>query len=193
MVQLTLQPHKGNNNRFFPHVGYLGLTPVIVQGKVKTQIADNADRPLPAYSLSVRLRCYEDRSRKSNYQQQTSSSSSPSPSSSFSDQASTSASATAIGQATTTATTTSSRTNHVLWETYQEVWNKDSEGVQPVDGGEWGLLGDLERNWRLVVPIDAVENGAVSTLSFKHYRIWWQVEAGEFPGPCLESFASVVG
>jgi hypothetical protein len=45
MVQLTLHASKGNNLKFFPHQGYLGLTPVRVEGGTSnTQESASAKR-----------------------------------------------------------------------------------------------------------------------------------------------------
>ncbi|TDL27556.1 hypothetical protein BD410DRAFT_875796 [Rickenella mellea] len=61
MVKLTLHSHRGNSNsRFFPHTGYLALTPVKVEGVVRTKLDDDA-KPLQASSLSVSVRCIESR------------------------------------------------------------------------------------------------------------------------------------
>ncbi|TFY74647.1 hypothetical protein EWM64_g9364 [Hericium alpestre] len=47
-------------SRYFPHHGYLGLTPITVQGSVCTRI-DSDGKPLSAKSLTVAVRCYETR------------------------------------------------------------------------------------------------------------------------------------
>ncbi|KAJ8457742.1 hypothetical protein ONZ45_g18194 [Pleurotus djamor] len=61
MVQLLLTSPKGNQGtRYFPYSGYLGLTPVRVEGVVRTKL-DNDGRTLLAKSLSVAVRCYESR------------------------------------------------------------------------------------------------------------------------------------
>ncbi|PPQ77592.1 hypothetical protein CVT25_011384 [Psilocybe cyanescens] len=61
MVQLILSSTKGNQGlRYFPYSGYLGLTPIRVEGIVRTKI--DADlKPLHAKTLSVSVRCYESR------------------------------------------------------------------------------------------------------------------------------------
>ncbi|KJA20222.1 hypothetical protein HYPSUDRAFT_111166, partial [Hypholoma sublateritium FD-334 SS-4] len=46
--------------RFFPHTGYLGLTPVRVEGIVRTRLDADAKR-LPARCITVAVRCYESR------------------------------------------------------------------------------------------------------------------------------------
>ncbi|GLB35364.1 hypothetical protein LshimejAT787_0209290 [Lyophyllum shimeji] len=61
MVHLILASSKGNQGlRYFPHVGYLGLTPVKVEGVVRTRIDADA-RQLQAKSITVSVRCYESR------------------------------------------------------------------------------------------------------------------------------------
>ncbi|TRM61767.1 hypothetical protein BD626DRAFT_548921 [Schizophyllum amplum] len=61
MVQLSLLSTKGNQGvRYFPYTGYLGLTPVKVEGAVITKL--DADRkPLLAKSITVSVRCHEAR------------------------------------------------------------------------------------------------------------------------------------
>jgi hypothetical protein len=59
MVVISVTPLRGNHLRFFPHIGYLGLTEVIVQGVVKTVLQEDR-RPLKASSVIVRVRCYEE-------------------------------------------------------------------------------------------------------------------------------------
>lgn len=61
MVQLSLSTAKGNaGSRKFPHQGYLGLTPVRVDGVVTTRL-DEDRKPILAKSLSVSVRAYESR------------------------------------------------------------------------------------------------------------------------------------
>ncbi|KAL1748134.1 hypothetical protein HDZ31DRAFT_60668 [Schizophyllum fasciatum] len=61
MVQLSLLSNKGNSGvRYFPYTGYLGLTPIKLEGAVITKL--DADRkPLPAKSITIAVRCYEAR------------------------------------------------------------------------------------------------------------------------------------
>ncbi|CAA7265395.1 unnamed protein product [Cyclocybe aegerita] len=61
MVHLLLSSPKGNQGlRYFPYSGYLGLTPVRIEGVVRTKL--DADlKTLPAKSISVSVRCYETR------------------------------------------------------------------------------------------------------------------------------------
>ncbi|KAI0928355.1 hypothetical protein AcW1_005625 [Taiwanofungus camphoratus] len=61
MVQLLLTTTKGNaSSRFFPFHGYLGLTPVRVEGIVRTKL-DEDRKLLPTSTISVSVRCYESR------------------------------------------------------------------------------------------------------------------------------------
>ncbi|KAI0374692.1 hypothetical protein BV20DRAFT_1079740 [Pilatotrama ljubarskyi] len=65
MVHLVLSTTRGNSgNRFFPHQGYLGLTPVRVEGVVRTKL-DEDGRPIPARALSISVRCYQSRLTRS--------------------------------------------------------------------------------------------------------------------------------
>ncbi|KAG6919977.1 hypothetical protein DXG01_013326 [Tephrocybe rancida] len=61
MVHLVLSSTKGNQGlRYFPYAGYLGLTPVRVEGVVRTKIDADA-KQLLAKSLTISVRCYESR------------------------------------------------------------------------------------------------------------------------------------
>lgn len=59
---LTLTPYRGNHTRYFPAAGCLGATDVIIQGRLKTSLEEDA-LPLIASSVIVRVRCYESTSR----------------------------------------------------------------------------------------------------------------------------------
>ncbi|KAK7693262.1 hypothetical protein QCA50_002829 [Cerrena zonata] len=64
MVQLILTPSRGNaGGRDFPYQGYLGLTPVRVDGIVCTKLEEDC-KPILAKSLTVAVRCYESRQGK---------------------------------------------------------------------------------------------------------------------------------
>ena len=41
MVVLSLTPYRGNHARFFPHTGFLGVTPVVIQGMVRTALEED--------------------------------------------------------------------------------------------------------------------------------------------------------
>lgn len=60
MVHLILTSTKGNSIRYWPHTGYLGLTPVKIEGIVATK-RDPDQKLLPSKSLTVSVRCYESR------------------------------------------------------------------------------------------------------------------------------------
>ncbi|THH05076.1 hypothetical protein EW145_g5064 [Phellinidium pouzarii] len=61
MVKLSILSYKGNSNsRFFPHSGYLGLTPVKVDGVIRTTL-DEDRKPLLASSIQVSVACIEAR------------------------------------------------------------------------------------------------------------------------------------
>ncbi|KAG5354194.1 hypothetical protein C0989_003707 [Termitomyces sp. Mn162] len=61
MVHLILSSSKGNQGlKYFPYVGYLGLTPIKVEGVVRTKIDSDA-KQLLAKSITVSVRCYESR------------------------------------------------------------------------------------------------------------------------------------
>jgi hypothetical protein len=50
-------------------------------------------------------------------------------------------------------------------------------------GPEYADLGDFQKPWRLVVPPEAIFEGAKSTMIFKTWRIWWALEAGTLDLP----------
>ncbi|EPQ58424.1 hypothetical protein GLOTRDRAFT_35872, partial [Gloeophyllum trabeum ATCC 11539] len=59
MVHLVLYSPKANlSSKYFPYHGYLGLTPLRVEGIVRTRL-DEDGKLLPAKSLTVAVRCYE--------------------------------------------------------------------------------------------------------------------------------------
>ncbi|KAH0830609.1 hypothetical protein J3R83DRAFT_2064 [Lanmaoa asiatica] len=61
MVKLLLVSPKGNQGvRYFPHQGYLGLTPLRFEGLVRTQIEQDG-KPILAKDIIVAVRCYESR------------------------------------------------------------------------------------------------------------------------------------
>jgi hypothetical protein len=130
MVRLVVLPHRGNTARSFPSTGYLGLTPVSVQGHIRTQLEEDK-LPLEASSLEVTLRCYESESKGAH-----------------------------SGKAGEL---------RVLYEVSKTLWTSGSQEYMP--------LGDYEAKFRLSIPVDAVLNGAFSTMVFKSWRIWWSLEA----------------
>lgn len=64
MVQLSLTTSKGNaGTRHFPFQGHLGLTPIRVDGIVRTRL-DEDQKPIQAKSITVSVRAYEARSTR---------------------------------------------------------------------------------------------------------------------------------
>jgi len=59
MVSLSLASRHGGT-RSFPHAGYLALTPLKIEGVVRTRLDDDK-KPLHAVDIHVALRCYEAR------------------------------------------------------------------------------------------------------------------------------------
>ncbi|KAG8748019.1 hypothetical protein FRC10_009771 [Ceratobasidium sp. 414] len=61
MVALSVVAARGNAGaRYFPHSGHLGLTPVKLEGVVRTRLEEDA-KPATASAVTVSLRCYEAR------------------------------------------------------------------------------------------------------------------------------------
>ncbi|WVF70780.1 hypothetical protein IAT40_005574 [Kwoniella sp. CBS 6097] len=59
MLELFVTPKNGNSGgRFFPHTGHLGLTPVVLQGRIGTKLPDVCE-PLAVRSISLGIRCTE--------------------------------------------------------------------------------------------------------------------------------------
>lgn len=61
MVKLSVLSYRGNSNtRAFPHSGYLGLTPVKVEGVIRTTLEEDR-KPLLANNIIVSVKCVESR------------------------------------------------------------------------------------------------------------------------------------
>ncbi|KAG9104916.1 hypothetical protein FRC06_004983 [Ceratobasidium sp. 370] len=61
MVALSVVAARGNAGaRYFPHSGHLGLTPVKLEGVVRTRLEED-DKPATASAVTISLRCYEAR------------------------------------------------------------------------------------------------------------------------------------
>ncbi|KAK6905509.1 hypothetical protein I204_05459 [Kwoniella mangroviensis CBS 8886] len=59
MLELYLTPKQGNvGGRFFPHTGHLGVTPVVISGKVGTRLPEVCE-PLGVKSITLGIRCTE--------------------------------------------------------------------------------------------------------------------------------------
>ncbi|CAG7846807.1 SubName: Full=Uncharacterized protein {ECO:0000313/EMBL:CCA72406.1} [Serendipita indica DSM 11827] len=64
MVHISIHALRNLNHggRFFPYSGYLGLTKLTVEGVVRTRVDDD-HKLLPAYSVTVSVKCYEARTK----------------------------------------------------------------------------------------------------------------------------------
>ena len=192
MVVLTLTPHRGNSARSFPYTGYLGLTPVTLAGVVRTKIEEDG-QPIEASSVIARVRCYE--SMGSGSTLATPNSSGSSSASQSEESASTSLTPPLLARLPDESLKGNFNGKAcVLWEHSVEVWappnaaaaslmvgqeHKSTHPSQrPSSCSQFADLGDFEQNWRLVVPPEALAQGAKSTMIFKTWRIWWAVEAG---------------
>ncbi|KAF8528213.1 hypothetical protein BU17DRAFT_39117 [Hysterangium stoloniferum] len=60
MVKLTLSSTKGTGARVFPHAGFLALTPLKIEGVVRTRL-DEDNKYILASDVFVAVRCYEAR------------------------------------------------------------------------------------------------------------------------------------
>ncbi|KAA1102043.1 hypothetical protein PGT21_035442 [Puccinia graminis f. sp. tritici] len=178
MVTLTLSPKNGNHTRYFPHSGYLGLSPVIVTGYVQTRLEED-NLPLEASRLVVRIRCYEavgstlsKGTRPEEQQQQQQQQQQPS---------------------------YNKLSNiNVLWQTEQTLWAATNQL-------EYQSLGDWNGSWKLIIPTNAVDptqpnsssssqqqtanssssssSSAVGSITYKTWRSWWQVETVVYHKP----------
>lgn len=142
---MVLSAHRGNHARTFPHSGYLGLTPVTLQGSLKLELEED-NVPLDASSIEIRVRCYESESRS----------------------------------ATPGSRPSSVRTLYEVSETLWKVSDTPDSSRRL-----WAPMGSFKKDWRLVIPKDA--QGALSTMSFKSWRVWWAVEGSK---PAAYRFAN---
>lgn len=154
MVVINLIPRRGNSAKYFPHFGFLGLSPVIVTGLVQVDLAPDGCEEV-ASQLSVRLRCYEEASVHQFVP----------------------------GHHNEKNNIDSKRTT-VVWETSEVVWNASQAGCISGIACSAAKLGRFEANWRLVIPVAVAEKSAkefpVGSMTYKDWRTWWQVEAGSF-------------
>lgn len=192
MVHLSLVPHKGNHARHFPHAGYLGLSPVIVAGTVKTTLKGNMTH-LDAGKVVVRVRCYEGLGSSARQiagggiggSRPGGGDGSAAPSDAEDEDSSD-----VEGESDASdERSASARKVAVLWETEQVLW--EAPRVPNGKGAtqwEWAPLGDLQKEFRLVIPANAVHarpagerEGAAGSMTFKGWKVWWQVETGALP------------
>ncbi|WVQ71013.1 hypothetical protein IAR50_000538 [Cryptococcus sp. DSM 104548] len=60
MLDLFLTPKHGNaGGRNFPHAGHLGVSPVVVQGKIITKLPSVVPEPFLVRSIALRVKCTE--------------------------------------------------------------------------------------------------------------------------------------
>lgn len=155
MLKLSLIAKQGNGVRYFPHAGYLRLTPLKVEGIVRTRI-DEDNKPLLCSGLYVALRCYEARLGLGLGLGLTSGSSN--------------APCAEHGTATGTGNPSPTSNTNVLYEIVVPLWKP--EGAED----DYGLLGDGEWPFKIVLPPNA--SPICSTVHFQEYRVFWRVEAG---------------
>ncbi|KAH9812768.1 hypothetical protein DFH28DRAFT_898229 [Melampsora americana] len=155
MVKISITPKRGNNTRFFPHHGYLGLSPVIISGTVSTRL-EKDDQALEASKVVIRIRCYEGLGAH------------PGQGAGLGSDPSTS---------TTSTTTFKPPKINILWETEKTLWTPDqSNGPQ-----DYGYLANTDTHWKLVIPVSATQRSlggqAVGSMTYRTWKAWWQVEA----------------
>ncbi|GJJ11946.1 hypothetical protein Clacol_006184 [Clathrus columnatus] len=148
MLKLTLAAKQGNGVRYFPYAGYLRMTPLKIEGIVRTRI-DEDNRPLLCSGLYVALRCYEARLGLGLGL----------------------GLGGASGSSTTSATTVDNGNPNlnVLFEIIVPLWNASAAA------SEYDSLGDGEWPFKIIVPPNA--SPVCSTVHFQEYRVFWRVEA----------------
>jgi hypothetical protein len=167
MVTLTLSPKNGNHTRYFPHSGYLGLSPVIVTGYVQTRLEED-NLPLEASRLVVRIRCYEA-------------------------VGSTLSKGTRPEEHQQSSYNKLSNIN-VLWQTEQTLWAATNQ-LEYQSLGDWNGSWKLIIPTNAVDPThsnssssssqqqqqqttNSSSSSAVGSITYKTWRSWWQVETG---------------
>lgn len=185
MVHLSLFPHKGNHARHFPHAGYLGISPVIVAGTVKTSLKGNMTT-LDAGKVVVRIRCYEGLGSSARQIAGGGIGSSRPAGANGSDEEDDWDLEGDNSDESDDHRLPSQRKVAVLWETEQVLWEAPRiPGGKGANQWEWAPLGDLQKEFRLVIPASAVTSrtgdrpGAAGSMTFKGWKVWWQVETGE--------------
>ncbi|WAR55367.1 hypothetical protein PtB15_6B107 [Puccinia triticina] len=150
MVALTITPKHGNHTRYFPHAGFLGLSPVILAGHVHTRLEED-NQPLEASRLVVRIRCYE-----------------------------AVGSTLSKGTRPELPDSFNKLSNlNVLWQTEQTLWAaRSSAGYEPL--GDSNRPWKLTIPTHAVDPThnsNAQQScPAIGSITYKTWRSWWQVE-----------------
>ncbi|PLW24838.1 hypothetical protein PCANC_28485 [Puccinia coronata f. sp. avenae] len=169
MVTLSLTPKNGNNTRYFPHSGFLGLSPVVVAGYVQTRLEED-NQPLEASRLVVRIRCYEaigstiSRGTRPELEQQP-------------------------------ASLNKLSNVNVLWQTEQTLWAASQQQEYDLLGdwnGSWKLViptnavdPPLPQSSSAASSSSSSSSScaAVGSITYKTWRSWWQVETVVYHRP----------
>lgn len=162
MVKLLLTPLRGNHARTFPYKGHLGLSPVTLAGTVQTEIEEDKTL-LQASSVDIRIRCYE-------------------------------------AEWSNKCKALNFDKARVIYQVGQRLWSStgdlatlDEPDLQDhADQQVYKPLGNFKSTWKLSIPVNAIEQGARSTMTFSRWRIWWALEAGETFVCCI-SFRLTMG
>lgn len=155
MVRLTITPHRGNHARTFQHTGHLGLSPVSLAGVLQTSVEEDGAL-LDASSVQVRIRCYE-------------------------------------AEWSNSCKALNFDKVRVAYEVSQTLWSSSSpassNSAAPPPAAActsksnsnsiYKPLGNLKAPWRLSIPVSAIQDGALSSATYKRWRIWWALEAGK--------------
>ncbi|KAH9812771.1 hypothetical protein DFH28DRAFT_1096805 [Melampsora americana] len=149
MVEISLIPRRGNYARYFPHVGYLGISPVLVEGQIRVHRHPD-EKEVKALQIRIRLRCYEEAGLLNHASHQRHESSNNHPSERY------------------------NAKTPVLWETSEVVWRASQADSMGDGSSDYVRHGDFEAKWKLVIPASLLIAGA---MTFKDWRTWWQVEA----------------
>ncbi|EGG04694.1 uncharacterized protein MELLADRAFT_108249 [Melampsora larici-populina 98AG31] len=151
MVEISLIPRRGKCATFFPHAGYLGISPVFVEGQIRAHEHPQEKEVVKALQISIRLRCYEEAGLLNHISPQRQETSSIHPTD-----------------------RSRSKTTPVLWETSEVVWRASQADSMGCGSSDYIKVGDFEAKWKLVIPASPSIAGA---MTFKDWRTWWQVEA----------------
>ncbi|KAG0142673.1 hypothetical protein CROQUDRAFT_49925, partial [Cronartium quercuum f. sp. fusiforme G11] len=156
-IMIELIPRRGNSAKFFPHHGFLGISPVFVAGLIRVDLSPD-DCRATASKLSVRLRCYEEAVLHHH-----------------------------VGSQHRKHTDSDRIIGHrgkritVVWETTEVVWRASETDNRVNNTSNMVKLGRFEANWKLVVPQSVTDIGS---MTYKSWKTWWQVEAViQGPGP----------
>ena len=82
--------------------------------------------------------------------------------------------------------TTKTKPTRILYEHVRNVWEAgrgviDEEDLKRGREGpevKFEPLGDFSCQWKIVLPKDIKKEGAVGTINFKHWKVWWTLDGG---------------